>query len=427
MTRKNRTGNYQSERLSVCGLFYRGMKLLTLFVVASTLLATIQTRPNSAKSPASSKGAIIVKAAGRGFPYLKFQDGRRMLVDYKGEENAAQALRAQQAQPRSLAAADLDRNATPDLIAGYAWNGAGILTVQRGNPDAFAPTDQSVYARMQQGYNPDSLLPDAEVYQVPEPVDFLQAGDFDDDNRMDVLVGAKGGDLFLLAGDGYGGLKEARRIDLPGAVTALTTGEFRAADGRLDIAVGINGPQGPEVLVFDGAAGGFESEPFHFPVTARAVSLEFGELDSDPFMDLAIADGSEINIVHGWGRKVTADPHMQVERIPLAYAAQSIAVDNFTWDRQGTREIAVLTEDGSVRMLENSRSDKRPLTPADVRARAEARGKSTNRNTDVEVVRGWTSGSPGRWSEVNQLPIECACDTQRCCSGTAYTRKDLYG
>jgi hypothetical protein len=157
-------------------------------------------------------------------------------------------MRAQQAQPRSLAAADLDRNATPDLIAGYAWNGAGIVTVQRGNPDAFAPTDESVYARMQQGYNPDSLLPDAEVYQVPEPVDFLQAGDFDDDNRMDVLVGARGGDLFLLAGDGYGGLKEARRIDLPGAVTTVTTGEFRYFDGKLEIAVALMDPVGAQLL-----------------------------------------------------------------------------------------------------------------------------------------------------------------------------------
>ena len=39
-----------------------------------------------------------------------------------------------------------------------AYNGAGIITVQRGNPDAFAPADDSVFVRMQQGYNPDVFV-----------------------------------------------------------------------------------------------------------------------------------------------------------------------------------------------------------------------------------------------------------------------------
>src|SRR5437868_7298052 len=59
-------------------------------------------------------------------------------------------------------------------------------------------------------------------------------------------------------------------------------------------------------------------------------------------------------------------------------------------------------------MHENSRSDKRPLTAADIHARAAARVKTTNKNTDVEVVRGWSSASRGSWSEVSQVPLNAS-------------------
>ncbi len=397
------------------------LKLLAVLSIVAFIPLALYVRVNSKNAAAVSSAAansaaakplvamepkkqVTVQAAGRGNPFLNLKDGRQMALAFRGSSEVTSALQSGAASSRAGAAADLDGDGAPDLVVGYANGGTGVVTVQRGNPEGFAPKDDSVFQRMHQGYNPPSLQSTVDTYQVSSPVDFLQLGDFNHDSRKDVLIGARDGNLYLLPGDGQGGLGTPQQISLPGSVTSLATGEFRAADGQLDVAVGVNGSQGPEVLVFDGAAGGFESEAFHFPVTGQAVSVEFGELDSDPFMDLAIADASEINIVHGWGRKVSADAKKQVERIPVGYQAQSLAVDNFTWDREGTREIAVLAQDGSVRMLENSRSDKRALTPADVSARAAARGKSTNKNADVEVVRGW-AGSQGRWSEVSQLSL----------------------
>jgi hypothetical protein len=359
---------------------------------------------------------VTVQAAGRGNPYLNLKDGRQMALAYRGNSGAITALQNGTTSSRTLAAADLDGDGAPDLVVGYGNGGVGIVTIQKGNPEGFAPKDDSVLQRMQQGYNPPSLLPTVDTFQVSSPVDFLQLGDFNGDGRKDVLIASRDGSLRLLPGDGQGGLGPEQEISLPGTVTALTAGEFRAADGRLDVAVGIFGQQGPEVLVFDGAAGGFQSEPFRFPVSARAAAVEFGELDSDPFMDLAIADGAQINIVHGWGRKVEVNPASQVERIPLAYGAQSIAVDNFTWDRQGTREIVVLADDGSARVLEHSRSDKRPLTAADIAARAASRGKSTNKNAEVEVVRGWSGGS-GKWSEVDNVQLNARATTNASAQG----------
>jgi hypothetical protein len=359
---------------------------------------------------------VTVKATGRGNPYLNVKDGRQMTVSYRGSSGAVSALQSGAAGGRALAAADLDGDSAPDVVAGFANGGFGIITVQKGNPEGFAPQDESVFQRMHQGYNPSSLLPAVQTYQVSSPVDFLQLGDFNGDGRQDVLIASRDGNLRLLPNDGQGGLGAEQLIELPGSVTSLTAGEFRAADGQIDIAVGVNGFQGAEVLVFDGAAGGFESTPFHFPMTARADSVEFGELDSDPFLDLAIANGNEVNIVHGWGRKVDVLPLKQIERIPLGYTTKSIAVDNFTWDRQATREIAVLAGDGSIRLLENSRSDKRALTEADILARAAARGKSTNKNAEVEVVRGWSKGE-GTWSEVSQLTLNALATTKAAAQG----------
>ena len=164
----------------------------TLFVLAGN-----SERAELLKTTA---GPVTVHAAGRGKPFLNLQDGRGMSVNYKGDKQAALALQSGAAQPRSLASADFDRNGTPDLVAGYAFNGAGMITLQRGNPEAFAPADDSVFARIQQGFDPPSLLDGADAYAVPVSPDFLVTGNFNHDSDKDVLFAAKGGALYLMAG-----------------------------------------------------------------------------------------------------------------------------------------------------------------------------------------------------------------------------------
>jgi len=207
-------------------------------------LSVIAGNSEHAASTKIASGAITVHAAGRGRPFMNLQDGRGMSVNYRGDHNAVAALQNNAAQARALAAADFDRNGTPDVVAGFASNGTGLITLQRGNPEAFAPADDSVFARMQQGYNPNSLLAGADVYAVPASPDFLVTGNFNHDTEKDVLFAAKGGALYLMAGDGAGRLGDPQQIDLPGPVTALGAGEFRAADGFTDVAVGVSGPGG---------------------------------------------------------------------------------------------------------------------------------------------------------------------------------------
>jgi len=354
-------------------------------------------------SVVSSKAAVTVQSAGRGGLYFNMRDGRQMQVDYRGEQYVTELLRSGAAQPRSLAAIDLDGDATPELIAGYAANGVGVITVQYGNPDAYAPKDESVFPRMQQGYNPESLLPMADAYQVPERVDFLQVGDFNHDGRKDVLAAAIGGELFLLAGDGQGRFGTPEQIALPGSVTALASGEFSAADGTPDLAVGISGPDGPAMLIYDGAAGSLSSEALRYQLPTQASAVEFGEVDSSPFMGVAVATGSEIEIIHGWGRKQNVNAQSRVERIDLGSNVRALALGFFIWNRAGSKQLAALLDDGTVRILQHGELDGRPFTDAEMFVRGQARSAQRRTPTDVEAQAGWQARNAEGWSTARQF------------------------
>ena len=125
---------------------------------------------------------------------------------------------------------------------------------------------------------------------------------------------ARGGGLYLLAGDGKGGVGQAKQVPLPGPVTTFASGEFRGADGHLDVAVGVDAPTGPELLVFDGKRGNLAT-PMRFSLPGSATSIEFGSLDPDPYLDLAVAAGGRLSIVHGWGREDSPALGSRIERL----------------------------------------------------------------------------------------------------------------
>jgi hypothetical protein len=377
----------------------RTIKLLVGCLVMAAVPLAVYVRVDSK----DSKGAVTVQAAGRSGPYLTLQNRYELRAEYRGEQSVIQAMQSGQAKPRALASADLDGDASPDLLAGYTYGGTGVVTIQRGNPEAFAPKDESVYLRMHDGYNPNSLLPTAETYQIPEPADFLQAGDFNNDGRTDVLVGAQGRDLFLLAGDGQGHLDEPVQITLSGVVTAVAAGQFRAPDGRIDLAVGIDGPSGPQVLIYDGADG-VTGEPMRLALASPATALEFGEVDDSPFMGLAIATGSEINVIHGWGRKQTPQLESRVERIDTGMNVRGLASGFFMWSREGSKQLAALGDDGTIRIYGRGELNTQPLTDQEITARARLRlqPKDTTK-IDVETLSGWQAAKGEPWTKAREL------------------------
>jgi predicted outer membrane repeat protein len=381
-------------------LVVAGVGISNSSAVKNTLSA-LSVKTESAASTKTPTGAIAVHAAGRGKPFLNLKDGREMSVEYRGDQLAVAALQNGVAQARSLASADFDRNGTPDVVAGYDFNGAGVITLQRGNPDAFAPADDSVFVRMQQGYDPGSLLPGADVYAVPASPDFIITGNFTHDSEKDVLFAAKGGALYLMAGNGAGRLDAPQQIELPGPVTALAAGEFRAADGFTDVAVGVAGGGGNFLLIFDDAAKGFRNPVVQQPLADAASAIEFGGLDGDPYMDVAVTEGSEILVVHGWGRKEQVTPESRVEKVKVGASLRGLAVGEFAWDREGRSEIAVLSDDGVVHIVQNSKLDTRPFSEAEAaqRTRGNLKVNRVTENVDVESVPSWKPGKSAGWSE----------------------------
>src|SRR6185369_11805358 len=221
--------------------------------------------------------------------------------------------------------------------------------------------------------------------------------------RKDVLVAAQGGDLFLLPGDDSGNLSAPTQVALPGVVTALTAGEFRAPDGRTDVAVGVDGPSGPQVLVYDGA-NGVSGEPMILALANRATGLEFGEMDDNPFMGLAIASGSEIEIVHGWGRKTSASLESHVEKIDTGMNVRGLASGFFMWTREGSKQLAALGDDGTIRIFGRGQLNTQPLTDEELTARGRLR-LQPKRTTpvDVEMLAGWQPAQASTWSKAREL------------------------
>ena len=278
--------------------------ILLLLISCVLLLKATSSANQTTSKPATAQLArlsdrISIHAAGRGNPSISLSDGRDIVAEYVGVDDASKALQNDLAEPLALASADFDEDGVPDLVSAYAGPGGGIVTLHRGNIDSIFPNSPEAQHRKANGtFTASPLLSPARVFELPQPGDFIAAGDFDADGHSDLLVAARGSSsLYLLPGDGKGGLGAANQIALPGAVTALATGEMNRADGLMDIAVGIMTPNGPEAVVFQGPAGAIKGQPEVFPLPAQATALALGSVDEDYLMDLAIAAGRELLIV----------------------------------------------------------------------------------------------------------------------------------
>src|SRR5438034_7043425 len=218
MFRMNRiVRNQQLIRQSVTVRLSPASKLVALAAVISCVLLAIYGAANLAKSSAKSgTPAITVHAAGRGKGLLKPLDGRALTSDFAGNQATSEALRSGAARPLSLATADFDLDGAPDLVTGYDYAGGGLITLQRGNIEAFAPTDRTAFDRAAKGEVAPSFLPETQSVELPERADFILADDLTQNSHADLLVAARGGGLYVVMNDGHGALSLTERIELPG-------------------------------------------------------------------------------------------------------------------------------------------------------------------------------------------------------------------
>lgn len=343
--------------------------LLVAVVVtlAGSGAASVFSAPAPAATQSSGSAAIVIQAAGQGSPSLGLQDGVALPADYAGDAALIQGLLAGQARPLALATGDFDEDGVPDLVAGYVQAGRGFLTLHRGNVDSIYPHSPAAQARRAEGTLADAaFLSPAHVFELQAAPGWLGAGDFDNDGHLDLVAAARGdAALVLLPGDGQGGFRPAETIRLPGAagpggVTALLAGEINRRDGLADLVVGIAGPDGPRLLIFEGPEGALKAEPETLPLPAEAAGLALGSLDADYPMDLAVAAGNELLVIHGRDRRLSLDvsqqadvPPAAVDTFSLPYPIAALAAANLALDQDGYRlELALLSADGAVHIVD---------------------------------------------------------------------------
>jgi hypothetical protein len=339
--------------------------ILTLCLLPFLVHALVKTKTPKTGTPdnqptrlARLSETVSVHAAGRGNPTINLSDGHDVLTSYVGPEELRVALEQNVAEPLSLASADFDEDGVPDLVSGYAYNGQGIVTLLRGNVDSIYPNAPEAKQRKADGTFTDTpFLSPAEVFAAPVAADFIGAGDFDADGHWDIVLASRGGRaLYLLSGDGHGRFAPTRLISLSGELTAFVTGEINRRDGLTDLVVGVVTENGPRILAFEGPEGALRAQPEVFDLPAPATSLALGQLDHEYAMDLAIAAGHELLVVHGRDRKLSLDESLRAKVPPAVTSGRvfdtqikSIAIGHFT--NGDGQSIAVLSDDGSVQLL----------------------------------------------------------------------------
>jgi FG-GAP repeat len=338
------------------------------------------------------------------------QPPRELKATISGPSQDTEALGSGQGHPLTLATEDFNGDGWPDLVAGYAApSGSGSVVLYFGNREAFSPTS-SMSVRVA----PLPFLPQARAFDLPEPPELLAVGDFTRDGRPDIVAGARGsGKLYLLAGDGRGGFLAAKTISLPGYLTALAAGKIGQNDASSDLAVGVQSPDGASLLIYKGAWGGLSAQPLAYRLRDVATTLAIGNLDDDPYGDVAMVAGGEVLILHGqiWdssaanGTTRVAAP--ELESVSLGFSAASLAIGDFIWDRNDRFELAVLDQGGTVHILARGTPDTRPKTVAEMRAARMAAGRQREymmRNGLQPVpVPAWRQGLAQPWIEADSV------------------------
>ena len=358
---------------------------LSLLAIAS-LLALSYFPLN--KTKAASVGATILPGSNGGKPLVNLKNAQGPKLTYTGAADAVAALQQGTANPTALAAADFDADGAMDVVAGYSTKNGGILALLRGNPDAFAPTDTTLYQKAMQGNVPPTFLSKVAVFTLPESPDMIVTGDFNRDGYKDVLVAARGGALYLLPGDGKGNFAAPQIVALADQVMALAA----APEGH--VAVSTDGRSGPQVTILAPNTGGLAAgQTFSLP--SRGTSIAWGNLGGGA--DVTVAAGSNVVMIYA-----ALGANAQTETVSVPFAVQALTLGDFIWDRDARTEIAVLAEDGTVHILQHGTLDTRPLTAADVPGRRAAMMAAMKK-----MARSQQPPNPtalGAWTVAKQLP-----------------------
>ena len=330
----------------------------------------LRTSASGLKAPAQSESdargllgrSTTTRAAGRGNPWVNLLDGHSAPAEYEGSSRMVEVMKDNQSRAISLASADFDEDGVADIAIGRGGPERGAISVQRGDADTIFPNTLEAMthrAQLRSLSNAGTSAGDAQspffvparVFDVAVAPDFLAAGDFDGDGHRDLISAETGGGtLSILSGDGRGGFAPARSIALTGKVTALIAGDANRMDGMPDVIVAVNGAGGPKLLVYEGGALNADPETVSLPHESKAIAL--GQLDDEFPVDIAVAAGRELIIIHGRDRKRLDSDRPAVTRLAVSYSIAGLAVGDFAGDLR--HEIALLSGDGVCHVFQRA-------------------------------------------------------------------------
>ncbi|HEY2499791.1 MAG TPA: hypothetical protein VGK24_22240 [Candidatus Angelobacter sp.] len=306
--------------------------------------------------------AAMQQAPAQG-PRIWLADNQAVPVKPAGAPGLAQSVAAGQAQPLSMASADVDGDGVADLLAGFSAPSGGLIVIHRGNLDAFAPQSDASFQAIGHGQFPAPFLPNAQVFNIPVRPDFIAIGRFTSSGHQDLAVAALGGSsLFIFPGDGKGKFGAPQTVALSGGVTAMASQNLLRSLAYSNLVVGIATPQSASLQVFSGTDSGL-SPPAVFPLQAAATNILFGDF-GDSFTDTAFLSGGNVFILHS--------SNFQMEALSLPVNASAMALGSFIFDRQGGLQIALLSSEGTLHIAAHTEFDPRPLTAEEHQARLHA-------------------------------------------------------
>lgn len=370
--------------------------ILSVAIAALTVGLAWNYVPVSLPSSAAGNSAPAVK---RGPATIVLQDGYALPAIYDHARPSGDA------RPTTLATIDLDLDSFPELVSGYAKGNGGYIAIQRGNPEAFAPTRLENVQAISESRFPVAFLPETKVIELASAPEFIAVGDFDRDSNPDVITASRGDNsLHFAAGDGKGGFAAERKIIVPGRVTTLVSGEIDLPDNRTDLAVGIETENGGALLVFEGD-NGIGDAPIGYELSAPADMLAIGQMDDSPWMDVTILAAGQISILHGRnprdGRESAKRAASRLEQIDVPFPVRSFAVGHFIYDRDARNELALLKDDGTVAFTARGTLDTRPLTIAEAR---ELRLRQMAGEQETRLA-NWKPESSQTWTVAESLVV----------------------
>ncbi len=336
-------------------------------------------------------------------PWLKLAAGKTLETTFVGEERAIGALQSGALVPTTQAAADMNGDGYADLISGFrTGDGLGLIALHRARKEAFEPKEAPVLADLRRGVFPASFEKDAQVFDLSAAPDFIVAGSFSAGSPMDLVFAAQGGrSLYLMTADGKGGFHAPQEIAVEGAITALASAKIDFSQTYAGVVVAVSDGNTSHLLVFDGRTELTKATPRAIAVDRKVEALILSRSDlADATVDLfGLAEGGIFTVYD------IARAEGGVNQIALPFRVVDFAVGEFIADRRGTAEIAVLSEDGAVTLLQHGALDTRPYASAEMREffQREGRGQSS-------LIKPQADNAALRWTqaEVQALGLSIA-------------------